>query len=71
MGEEHGDLVEEVDLALIGLFPRGLHADDDVPQRTPRKLGELAFLERECEHVGRTIFTAIDFVQLMDAFVVR
>lgn len=71
VGEEHRDLVEEARAALIGLFLRGRNADNDIPENTAGELGELSLLHRERKHVGRTIFVAIDLVQLMDAFVVR
>ncbi len=70
MGEEHRDLVQDRHAALIGLFPRGRNADNDVAENTARELGELALLHRERKHVGRSICIAIDFVQLMDAFFV-
>ena len=70
VSEQHRDLLEDARPTLIGLFPRGRNADNDVAENTARELGELALLHRERKHVGRAIFIAIDFVQLMDAFVV-
>lgn len=70
VSEEHRDLVQDGDAALIRLFPRGRNADNDVPENCAGELGELALLHRERKHIGRPVFTAIDFVQLMDAFVV-
>ena len=70
MRDEHGDLVQHGHAALIRLFPRGRNAHNDVAENTARELGELALLHRERKHIGRAILTAIDFVQLMDAFIV-
>lgn len=70
MSEQHRDLVLDRDAALIRLFPRGRNADNDVPENSAGELGELALLHRERKHIGRPVFTAIDFVQLMDAFIV-
>ncbi len=70
MREQHRDLVSDRDAALISLFPRGRNAHDDVAENSARELGELAFLHRERKHISRSIFTAIDFVQLMNAFVI-
>lgn len=70
VGKEHRDLVEDADTALIRLFSRGGNAHNDVPENRPGELGELPLLHRERKHVGWAIFTAIDLVQLMDAFVV-
>lgn len=69
--EQHRDLVEQARTALRRLFPGGWNAHDDIPQDRPGELGELALLHRERKDVGRAIFISIDFVQLMDALVVR
>lgn len=71
MGQEHRHLLEEGHGPLVRLFPCGLHADDDVAERRPGELGEVTFAHRESKHVGRTVFMSIDFVQFMNAFVVR
>ena len=70
VSEEHRDLVHDRHAALIRLFLRGRDADNDVAENRAGELGELALLHRERKHIGRTIFTAIVFVQLMDAFIV-
>ena len=70
VSEQHRDLVQDVHAPLIRLFLRGRDADNDVPENRARELGELALLHRERKHIGRSIFTAIVLVQLMDAFVV-
>jgi hypothetical protein len=70
MRKEHRDLVQNLNAALIRLFPCGRNADNDVAESVAGELGELALLHREREHVGRTIFMTIDLVQLMDAIVV-
>lgn len=70
VSEEHRDLVQDRNTALVRLFPRGRNAHNDVAENGAGELGELALLHRERKHVGRPVFTAIDFVQLMDAFLV-
>jgi hypothetical protein len=70
MREEHRDLVQDARSSLIGLFPRGRDADNDVAQGVAGELGEVPFTHREREHIRWPIFMTIDFVQLMDAFVV-
>ena len=70
VSDEHRHLGQDADVALVGLFPRGRNADNDVAKRRAGELRELAFLHRERKHVGRAIDVPIDLVQLMDAFVV-
>ncbi len=70
MSQEHRDLVDDGDAAFLGLFPCGGDAHDDVAEDVPRELAELTLVHREREHVGGFVFVTIDFVQLMDAFVV-
>lgn len=70
MGEQHRDLVEDVDLARAGLPPRRGNAHHDIPQHAGGKRGKFAFLHREREDVCWAIFVTIDFVQFPNAFVV-
>ncbi|MDB4935912.1 MAG: hypothetical protein JWP87_2884 [Labilithrix sp.] len=70
MREEHGDLVEDRGAARLGLLPRSGNADDDVAENMPGERAELTLVHREREHVRGTILSTIEFVQLMDAFVV-
>lgn len=68
--EEHRDLVEDACPTFVSLFPRGRNAHNDVAQSLACELRKVAFTHRESEDVRWAIFMAIDFVQLMDAFVV-
>jgi hypothetical protein len=70
MGGEHRDLLEDAHTTLGSLFPRRLHAHDHITEDTPSKAAKVTFAHRKCEHISRAIFIAIDFVELMNAFVV-
>ena len=70
MREEHRHLLEEGGAARKSLLPRSRNAHNDVPEDPPGQCAELAFVHRERKDVGRSVLTAIDFVQVMDAFVV-
>lgn len=68
--EEHRDLVEDRRRTRNGLFRGRRNADDDVAENVTRERAELPFLHGEGEDVRGAIFSTIDFVQLMNAFVV-
>lgn len=79
MREEHRHLGEHRDPLRKSLPARGGNADDHVPQEErlalggadAREPGNRRFLHREREHVGGAVLSAIDFVQSMNARVVR
>lgn len=70
MRQEHRHLGEDARPLLVGLFPRGGDADNDVAEHWPCKVGEVPFLHREREDVGGSIDMAIEFVQLVHARIV-
>lgn len=70
MRGQHGDLLEHVLPCLLSLPARGRNADDDVPEGLACKAPEFAFAHREGQDVGRSIFFAIEFVQLMHSIIV-
>lgn len=60
--QEHRDLGNHGNIALGRLFPGGLDTDNHVPKRGPGKLGEVAFLHCEREHIRWAIDVAINLV---------
>ena len=70
MGEEHGDLVEDRGAGRNGLLPGSGNAHNDVAEDPTGQRAELAFVHRERQDVRGTVLPAIEFVQLMDVFVV-
>lgn len=70
MSRKHRDLLEDVLAGLLSLSTCRGNADDDVPQDFVREAAEVTFAHRERQDVGRAIFSAIDFVQLMNSIIV-
>ena len=78
MGEEHRHLGQHRDPLRKSLPARGGNAHDHVPEKERLALGRAdareprnrGFLHREREHVGGAVFSAIDFVQSMNARIV-
>ncbi len=71
MREEHRQLVEDRSLSRESLLSRRGDADNDIAQEIAGEAREIPLAHRECEHVRRTIFSTIRFVQLLDLKIVR
>lgn len=70
MREEHRHLVQDRPAVGLGLLAGSIDAHNDVAEHVAGQRAELALVHRERENVGRSIFMPIDFVQLVDVFVV-
>lgn len=68
--EKHRDFLKERLSCRKGLLPRGFDTDDDIAKDRIGQSTELAFVHRECEDVGRPVFSAIDLVQFMNSIIV-
>lgn len=70
MGEEEADFLLERAPAGLGLSPRGLDRDHDVPERRYSCPRTGAFGRREGEDVGRMVLVRETPVQLADELVI-
>jgi hypothetical protein len=71
MCQEHGQLGNQRQLALVGLPAGRGNAHDDVSQETIGAIAVLALVLREREDIGRTILPAIDAIEILDLIVAR